>query len=243
MFSSPQFSDSSQHNESHTTSPTASTESEPSNTSIVPSPESPLTVPSPEPAPPSRHSMTTRARGGIFKPKTFSITINPFDLVIPKSYIAALLIKVWKRAMLEEFLALLRNKTWTLVLLPPGKNLVGCTWIFKLKKDADVAIERHKACLVAQGFSQEPGFDFDETFSPVVKANTIRLILAIAGWSITHLDVNNAFLHDDLVEDIYMKQHPASSRLSPARLQTEQGNIRSQASLSILVSHSQISAS
>lgn len=111
--------------------------------------------------------------------------------------------------MLEEFLALLRNKTWILTRLPPGKNLIGNTWVFKLKKHADGSVARHKARLVAQGFSQEPGFDFTETFSPVVKPTTIRLILSIAvssSWRITHLDVNNAFLHGDLEEEIYMRQ-------------------------------------
>ena len=128
---------------------------------------------------------------------------------LPRSALEALLIPLWKAAMLEEFLALLRNRTWILTSLPSGKNLIGNTWIFRLKRHADGSIARHKSRLVAQGFSQEPGFDFTETFSPVVKPTTIRLILSIAvtcGWEISHLDVNNAFLHGDLNEEIYMRQ-------------------------------------
>ncbi|XP_047949140.1 uncharacterized mitochondrial protein AtMg00820-like [Salvia hispanica] len=149
--------------------------------------------------------MTTRSKSGIFKPGVFSLAISLF--LLPKSALEALLIPIWKAAMLSEFLALLKNKTWILTTLPPGKNLIGCTWIFKLKFHLSGAIARHKARLVAQGFSQQPGFDFNETFSPVVKPTTIRVILSLAvslGWIITHLDVNNAFLNGDLKEDIYM---------------------------------------
>lgn len=165
--------------------------------------------------------MIIRSKNGIFKPKAYvSISYSPdascFQL--PKSIAIALTMLVWKRAMTEEFLALLRNNTWTLTLLPPGKNLIVCTWIFRIKKQADGSIARHKARLVAQGFSQEPGFDFHETFSPVVKPTTIRLILSIAvtmGWKITHLDVNNAFLNGDLQEEIYMKQPQGFEQGSP----------------------------
>ena len=116
------------------------------------------------------HSMITRSKAGTFKPKIYLHTTSStleISLVIPKSHTAALLVPVWKKAMEEEFLALLKNKTWILTTLPPGKNLVGCTWIFKLKKDVDGMITRHKARLVAQGFSQQAGFDFTDTFSPV----------------------------------------------------------------------------
>lgn len=164
----------------------------------------------------SSHPMITRAKAGIFKPKALTITLS--SSTIPKSALIVLLIPVWKQAMVEEFMALLRNKTWTLTVLPPGKNLVGCSWIFRIKKHADGSIARHKARLVAQGFSQEPGFDFTETFSPVVKPTTIRLILSIAvsaGWSVKHLDVNNAFLHGDLDQEIYMKQPLGFEQGSP----------------------------
>ncbi|KAG6423183.1 hypothetical protein SASPL_113571 [Salvia splendens] len=123
------------------------------------------------------HHMTTRSKAGIFKPKIFSLVFSPS--MLPRSALEALLIPIWKAAMLTEFLALLKNKTWILTTLPPGKNMIGCTWVFTLKFHLSGAIARHKARLVAQGFSQQPGFDFNETFSPVVKPTTIRLILKV----------------------------------------------------------------
>lgn len=97
--------------------------------------------------------------------------------------------------MQSELNALTQNHTWDLVPLPPGKRLVGCKWVFKLKLKADGSLERHKARLVAKGFTQEHGIDFHETFSPVVKMTTIRCIIALAAskhWHLHQLDVNNA---------------------------------------------------
>ena len=98
-----------------------------------------------------------------------------------------------------------------MVSLPPHKNLVGCKLVFKLEKNSDGSVARHKARLVAQGFSQEPGLDYGETFSPVVKPTTVRLVLALAatyGWTLRQLDIKNAFLHGVLQEEVFMAQSP-----------------------------------
>jgi histone deacetylase 1/2 len=89
--------------------------------------------------------------------------------------------------------------------------LIDCKWIYRIKRKADGTIDRYKARLVAKGFKQTYGIGYEDTFSPIVKADTIRLVLAILvskGWSLRQLDVKNVFLHGVLEEEVYMKQLP-----------------------------------
>jgi histone deacetylase 1/2 len=153
--------------------------------------------------------MTTRAKTGFTQPR-----LEPRLLLThsePKNVKQALLDPKWKTAMQEEYDALLQNKTWSLVPLPSHRQAIGCKWVFRVKENPDGSVSRYKARLVAKGFHQRQGFDFTETFSPVVKPVTIRLILTIAlthKWSIQQLDVNNAFLNGLLEEEVYMTQPP-----------------------------------
>ena len=120
----------------------------------------------------------------------------------------------WREATEQEYHALIRNETWTLVPPPPRVNVIDSKWVFKVKKHSDGSIERYKARLVARGFRQRYGLDYEDTFSPVVKPTTIRLLLSIAvtrGWSLRQLDVQNAFLHGLLEEEVYMRQPPGFS--------------------------------
>ncbi|MED6199745.1 hypothetical protein PIB30_116674 [Stylosanthes scabra] len=120
--------------------------------------------------------------------------------------------------MEEELSALELNRTWTLVDCPPKVKSIGCKWVYKIKRLPDGSIQRYKARLVAKGFTQTEGVDFLETFSPVVKPATIRVVLALASirqWPVQQLDVNNAFLHGDLSEIVYMALPPSFSSNQP----------------------------
>jgi histone deacetylase 1/2 len=149
--------------------------------------------------------MTTRAKTGFAQPKLRLYLAH----TEPKTVKQALLDPQWKNAMQAEYDALIQNKTWSIVSLPPHRQAIGCKWVFRVKENPDGSVNRYKARLVAKGFHQRQGFDFTETFSPVVKPATIRLILTIAithKWSIQQLDVNNAFLNGILDEEVYMAQ-------------------------------------
>ena len=109
--------------------------------------------------------------------------------------------------MQAEYEALQSNNTWRVVDLPQGKTAIGCKWVFKIKRKADGSIERYKARLVAKGYTQQEGIDYLDTFSPVAKITTVRVLLSLAAinkWHLHQLDVNNAFLHGDLEEEVYM---------------------------------------
>ncbi|KAL9408899.1 hypothetical protein AB3S75_047312 [Citrus x aurantiifolia] len=113
--------------------------------------------------------------------------------------------------MKEELQALHQNQTWVLLSRPNNVNVIGSKWVYRIKYREDGTIDRYKARLVAKGFTQVLGVDFDETFSPVIKATTIHLILAIvvsSKWLIKQLDLRNAFLHGLLKETVYMEQPP-----------------------------------
>ena len=107
----------------------------------------------------------------------------------------------------KEIQALEQTHTWVLTPLPPGKRPIGCKWVYRVKLNPDGTIERYKARLVAKGYTQRERLDFSETFSPVAKTVSVRVLIALAstkGWPLYQLDINNAFLHGDLDEEVYM---------------------------------------
>lgn len=154
----------------------------------------------------------TRAQNNIFKPnKFYGFTAAPSTMFTPVSLKEAQKYAHWRDAMQLEYTALLQNKTWVLVPPTATQNVVDCRWLFKIKQNSDGSIDRYKARLVAKGFTQRPGIDFHDTFSPVIKPTTIRLVLSIAVkscWPIRQLDINNAFLQGHLDEEVYMRQPP-----------------------------------
>ncbi|CAJ2667746.1 unnamed protein product [Trifolium pratense] len=115
----------------------------------------------------------------------------------------------WKNAMEEEMSMIQKNKTWELVDKPEDRNIIGVKWVFRTKLNADCSINKYKARLVVKGYAQIFGVDYSETFAPVSRLDTIRLVLAIAaqkGWKVFQLDVKSAFLNGDLQEEIYVEQ-------------------------------------
>lgn len=135
--------------------------------------------------------------------------VNQLSIVsIPNNVQEALMDPRWREAMNEEMNSLKKNNTWELVDYPPGKKIVGCRWVYTVKYKADGTIERFKARLVAKGYTQTYGVDYTETFAPVAKVNTIRVLLSLAAnfnWPLQQFDVKNAFLHGELTEKVYME--------------------------------------
>jgi hypothetical protein len=161
------------------------------------------------------HPMVTRRAAGVLQPVDRLIlaadttTTPPDASPVPSSVRTALAGPHWRRAMEEEYAALLANHTWDLMPCPPGTNVVTDKWLFRHKLTSDGSLDRYKARWVLRGFTQRPGVDYDETFSPVVKFATVPIVLFLAlsrDWAIHQLDVKNAFLHDTLTETVYCSQ-------------------------------------
>ena len=147
-----------------------------------------------------------------WKNEDIDCSIATLDSIEPRSLNEALNgpnANKWKNAADNEYQSLLSNDTWKLVDLPPGKNVIGCKWVFELKMNADGSISRYKARLVAQGYSQQAGLDYDEVFAPVARYTSIRTVLAIANaldLELHQMDVKTAFLNGELDTEIYMEQ-------------------------------------
>jgi hypothetical protein len=141
-------------------------------------------------------SPRTRLQHGIRRSKVYTDGTIRYGLVAStgesNSLDEALANDDWKQAVQLEHDALMKNKTCHLVPPQKGMNIIGCKWVYKVKRKADGGLDRYKARLVAKGFKQQYDIDYEDTFSPVIKAATIRIILSIAvsrGWSLKQLDV------------------------------------------------------
>ncbi|CAJ2657635.1 unnamed protein product [Trifolium pratense] len=214
----------------HTSSPTSPIDNDQQNDSTspisIPPPESPPTIPlrkSTRTSKPPSHLLDYHCNS-ITHTTPYPIShfishdnLSPsystyfFSLLTdkePDSYAEASKHNCWIKAMQHELTALANNNTWIIVDLPAGVKPIGNKWVYKIKRKADGSIDRYKARLVAKGYNQIEGVDYFQTFSPVAKMTTIRTVLAVAtiqNWHIHQLDVDNAFLHGDLDEDVYMK--------------------------------------
>ena len=135
----------------------------------------------------------------------------------------------WKTAMQSEYNSVIKNDTWKLVKLPDNRGTICCQWVFKIKRNADGSIDRYKARFVAQGYSQKESIDFEETFSPLARFISVRIILAIAnGLNLEahRMDAQTAFLLGKLSEEICMEQPRGYENIGSENLagKLEEGN-------------------
>ena len=138
----------------------------------------------------------------------------PDSLDAPASYTEALTrpnAQMWQQAMDDEIQAMLQTSTFEPADLPPDRHPVTCKWLYKIKRNAAGGIARFKARLVARGFSQVRGLDYDETYAPVAKYTSLRILLSLAAthdYEIHQMDVQTAFLNGDLAEEVYLTPPP-----------------------------------
>ncbi|KAI0523953.1 hypothetical protein KFK09_003317 [Dendrobium nobile] len=161
------------------------------------------------------HPMVTRRQTGSLKPaRRLNLLHHKQDSTQqsntdPTTYTKASKSVNWRKAMADEFFALQKQGTWTLVPVPTNAPILGSKWTYRTKCNSDGSIARFKARLVAQGNIQEYGLDYSDTFSPVAKLPTIRILFVVAlfyQWPVQQLDVSNAFLHGNLTDTVYMRQ-------------------------------------
>lgn len=156
----------------------------------------------------SLHDRVTRSRFNDPNSYAHSAFVASFE---PKDISHALTDESWINAMHEELENFEGNKVWKLVPPPQNKTIIGTKWVFRNKQSEDGVIVRNKARLVAQGFTQVEGLDFDETFAPVARFEAIRILLAFAtskGFRLYQMDVKSAFLNSFIDEEVYVKQPP-----------------------------------
>ncbi|KAE8667838.1 hypothetical protein F3Y22_tig00112368pilonHSYRG00011 [Hibiscus syriacus] len=175
-----------------------------------------------EQEPESSEAPTTRQSDQDGEPSTYEEAINSSDA------------SLWMMAMQEEIEAIHKNNTWDLVPLPQGMKPIGNKWVFKIKRNGDDQVERHREKLVVKGYAQKEDIDFNEIFSPVVQLTTVRVVLAMCATLNLHLeqlDVKTSFLHGNLEEEIYMLQPEGfeKKRKEELGLQVEQISVRSKA--------------
>ncbi|KAK2363219.1 hypothetical protein QL285_088223 [Trifolium repens] len=151
---------------------------------------------------------------GIRTRRSFQVNENVLAMISqiePKSIDEAIIDESWIEAMKEELLQFEKNEVWKLVPCPPDHSIIGTRWVFRNKLDENGKVIRNKARLVAQGYNQQEGIDYDETFAPVARLEAIRILLAYAShkcFKLFQMDVKSAFLNGFLNEEVYVHQPP-----------------------------------
>jgi hypothetical protein len=129
----------------------------------------------------------------------------------PSTFVEEINNPCWKKAMEEEVDSIINNKTWSLEELPTGHRAIGLKWVFKLKRNEDGHVVKHKVRLVTKGYVQKEGVNFSEVFASVARLESVRVLLAIVAhhsWEVHHMDAKSTFLNGDLEEVVYVQQPP-----------------------------------
>ena len=156
----------------------------------------------------SKYPLSTCLSYHAFSPSYQHVALSLSTTFEPQFYHQAVKFPHWCAAMQAELEAMESNKTWSVCYLPEDKHTIGCKWVYKVKFNPDGSIELYKARLVAKGYTQQEGLDYLETFSPVAKLVTVKVLLPLAAkkkWHLVQLDANDAFLDGDLFEEVYME--------------------------------------
>ena len=127
----------------------------------------------------------------------------------PSSFEEALQQPIWVDAMVEEYDSIVRNSVWDVVPRSENNSIVSSCWLYKVKEAANGSVDKHKVRFFARGFSQVKGIDYDETFAPVARYTSTRLMLALSaqmGWKIHQMDVKTSFLNGKIEEEVYIEQ-------------------------------------
>ncbi|KAL3687453.1 hypothetical protein R1sor_013762 [Riccia sorocarpa] len=196
-------------------SPPASPRDTPDDSTLVPARVRGPQPLNPRPAPTLRRSTRITSRPLWLQDYyAFGVTLSHE----PDSYSEAVQSAAWREAIDREISALDKNQVWRPVDLPPGKRPIMAKWIFKVKSGPEGVEPVFKARLVARGFQQICGLDYQETFAPVIKWTTLRLIISLVArhsWPLSHLDVRTAFLHGELQDEVYLTLPPGFKTSSP----------------------------
>jgi hypothetical protein len=137
--------------------------------------------------------------------------LNAISAEEPSTFAQAEREACWQEAMNEEMKSINANKTWSLEDLPSGHRAIGLKWVCRLKRNEAGDVVKHKARLMAKGYVQKAGIDFEEAFTPVARLESVRLLLSIVGhcnWEVHHMDVKSAFLNGEIKEIVFVKQPP-----------------------------------
>ncbi|KAJ4713761.1 Retrovirus-related Pol polyprotein from transposon TNT 1-94 [Melia azedarach] len=156
-----------------------------------------------------RDKLSKKASKGIFLGYSSQAKGCNVAVIDPSNFSEASNYEEWNVAMRDEIVVIEKNKTWELVDRPLHKQVVGVKWVYRTKFNADGSIHKHKARLVVKGYAQQQGIDYGDTFAPVARLDTIKLLIALAAqnrWKIFHLDIKSAFLNGYLKEEIFIEQ-------------------------------------